>query len=436
MKTLHIYHNSGLLNGVEKTTTTLITELKKHDNNPIAVVPAEGDVTSYLRDKNFSYYIVPYNCCQSLTSRARLRFFVESYKQSLVIGEIFERESPNIVHINTGHLLHAGLAAAQCQIPSIWHIHSPFDIDLQRYEPTIGVRGYCSLLDSYSSGIIGVSKDVTASLMEKLTTKRIRTLYNGIDVDALIHSASSSSLNIRKELKLPSAARLIIGIGRISAQKDFATFVKVAQIISKEVENTYFVIVGPFEEDSAVHQVNTAISESGIADRIFLLGPRKDVPAILAQSNCLLSTAIFEGQGLVALEAMALQTPVVAMSCAGLRECIDHENDGLLVELGDIIGAAAAVVRVIVQPDFANMLTTEGKKTINKRFSSIQYAEGFMEIAKSAINHGPPDKLSLAFLLGLLSELEAAEERLTKFENQTYKHLLGTLIRRSFSYFK
>lgn len=125
MKILHIFHNSDLKNGVDKTTCTLITALKKLGIESVAVIPKTGDVSDFLSAHRIAYHTVDNSCCTSNAWRAHFRFLADSVRQAEKLQLIIKQEAPDIIHINTGHLLHAVLAAARCQIPAICHIHAP-----------------------------------------------------------------------------------------------------------------------------------------------------------------------------------------------------------------------------------------------------------------------------------------------------------------------
>ena len=421
MKTLHVFHGSNLKNGVDKTTCTLIHRLQKSGGTPIATVPAEGEVSEYLSAHNVPYRIIPYSCCNSDAWRALIHYLGESSRQAEAIVALIQQEKPDIVHINTGHLLHAGIAAAQCKVPTIWHIHAPFDHDLKRYQATIGVEGYRWILQNLSSQVIGVSNDVSQSIGEHVSSERVKTLYNGVDVTALNNDANTSSSDIRQELNLPEDAELVIGVGRISAQKDFATFARIAKQIANTRSNTFFIIAGPKQESEAVQLLMKELEDPQLNHKLFLLGPRSDIPALVAQSNAFLSTAIFEGQGIAALEAMALHTPVIAMACQGLRECVNDGIDGLLVDLGDEAAAAKAVINTLTDPQLSSRLCKMGFESVSTNFSSEKYGREFVTIAEAAIHTGAPVASNdvLAVIKGLLSEIDKTGQRLMDFERQT-----------------
>ena len=403
--------------------------LKQLRVEPIAVVPKAGNVTDYLQSQAIRYSLIPYTCCANRSERAQLLFYSDTFAQLDSLIALIRQEAPDIIHINTGHLLHAGIAAAREKKPAIWHIHAPFSEDLTRYESTVGAGGYIHLLKQLSSQIIGVSEDVSKSLSEYLPPDRIKTLYNGIDIEELAQSAKSSSTDIRATLGLEADVKLVIGVGRISAQKDFAAFARIAANVCKLKSNCYFLIVGPKQEPNAIRLLEEEVARNQLGSRLFILGPRDDVPALLTQSNIFLSTAIFEGQGIAALEAMALDTPPVAMACSGLRECIVHGHDGILVDPGDENAATHAVLRLLDNPEFAEMLANNARLSVAKKFSSQEYARQFLNIANAALKHGAAEISveELDLLSGLLRQINSAHSRLLSLEHQTLSQYMKGL---------
>ena len=413
MQALHVFHGSDLTNGVDRITLTLISALKFQGHAPHAIVPAEGAVTEALRNLGISYQCAAIDCCQSSAARAELRYLAKSDARRRMLRAIFDQSRPELVHINTGHLLDSALAAAHAGIPVLWHIHSPFEVDFSRYSSFMNEEGYAWMLSRLGSGVVAVSEDIRDSLAAHVPAERLFVVHNGVDV-ADLERRSCLGGDIRSELGLPAEARLVIGIGRISAQKDFATFARVAECVAMTHRDVYFLIVGPPESREHSDELVRQIASSRLEGRVFALGPRSDVPSLLRQSDLFLSTAIFEGHPLTTLEAMALRKPVVAMACVGLRECVTDGVDGLLAPLGDVECTAKAVARVLNDNDLHRRLREAARETVETRFSSRIFATQFLDAAQAIVRFGPPtaERGAVAVVEGLLAQLGRAEDRL------------------------
>lgn len=419
MKILHVFHHSNLVNGVDRTTLTLLRALHQLGVNVSALVPDRGDVTQALDELGVPYQVAPLGCCTGPSKPAELAYLALAAARAEMIESWLREDKFDLIHLNTGHLIDGAIAACMANVPAVWHIHSPFEIDLERYARFMGPEAYAWLLGDLGNHVIAVSEDVRASLLQWLPSEKVSTLYNGIDVDDLGIRARQPGKLLREALGLPANVPIVSGVGRISAQKDFATFVRVAKLVADMHTDVCFVIAGPAEDRDLAAALHKQINEMGLDGRVFVLGPRSDVPALLAQSNVFLSTAIFEGQGLAALEAMSLNKPVVAMDCVGLRECIEHEIDGLLVPLGDEDACAQAVLRVLHDDGLAKRLGERGRQSVLDKYSAQAYAAGFLVIAESMLSKTRSNKTPVAdFALGLLKEVREANDTATRLDQR------------------
>lgn len=424
MKILHIFHNLNLNNGVDRTSLTLVKTLRKLGVRSHIVIPALGEGAKELEKENFPYHVLPLRCCGSPAWRGQIRFLSDVSGRINKLENLIKSESFDVVHLNTGHPFDGAIAAARVGVPVIWHIHSPFEADFQRYASFLSKEGYAWILGGLGSQIIAVSDDVNDSLIDYLRPELVQTVYNGIDVDDLTERASQKETDIYRELGLPKNAKLVLGIGRISEQKNFSEFVRVAEWVVRQRPEAFFAIAGPREDKQIAAALDRQIKAAKLSDKVFLLGARSDIPQLLKQSSAFLSTAAYEGQGLAAIEAMALERPVVAMACAGLRECIRDKVDGMLVPPGDVEAAAFAVLQVLEDAGLASRLGAVARLAVIERFSNHLYAQKFLEVAQKAIRKGPSrvEPGALAVIQGLLYQIDRARLRIIELERPSGRH--------------
>ncbi|MDL2336229.1 MAG: glycosyltransferase [Pseudomonadota bacterium] len=429
MRLLQIFHGSNLANGVDRVTLTLTEGLVAAGVQVHALLPDRGVVGDELDRLGVAVTYAPLSCCEPLVPRARLKFFAAAARRSKVIAQLIDQLQIEVVHANTGHMLDAAVAAAMQSVPLIWHLHSPIEIDHARYTPHLDLPGYAALLQTLGSRVIAVSNDMADSFAACLPREHIDVLFSGVDIADLTLRAGRSERPLRDELELPADAQLVLGVGRISAQKDFASFARVASHVLKSNPRAYFLIAGPPEEPGALAALEREIEEKALGARVRLLGARNDIPRLVRASDVVLSTAAFEGQGMSSIEAMALRRPVVAMACVGLRECITHETDGLLVPLGGELAAAEAVNRVLSEPDFARRIGAQALLTVQRRFSREAFAQRFIEIARKCIDsHRADERRSLVPLVGaLMQQIAEAEARVLAAEGRGRRGLLARL---------
>ena len=82
----------------------------------------------------------------------------------------------------------------------------------------------------------------------------------------------------------------------------------------------------------------------GVSDDVHFLGKLPDMDRVLSVSDVLILPSELESFGLVALEAMASEVPVIATQVGGVHEVVEHGRDGFLFEVGDIDSMADAAL--------------------------------------------------------------------------------------------
>ena len=215
------------------------------------------------------------------------------------------------------------------------------------------------LTNRWSTHICAVSASIQHFLLahEGLSPARISLVYNGVDL-----------ARFSPPPERPAADPFVVlGVGRLSPQKNFGLFLEAAAQISREFPDTRFEIAGTGPEAGMLKRQSAAL---GLGDRVTFLGHVEDPRALYARAHALMITSRFEGTPLALLEAMAMRLPIVAPSLDGIGEILTHERDGLLV--GNATGAdfAAAIARLIREPDQGLRLANAAEKSVRERFSA------------------------------------------------------------------
>lgn len=140
---------------------------------------------------------------------------------------------------------------------------------------------------------------------------------------------------------------VILGIGELSARKDFATLIDAVAIVHR-ICDCRLVILGEGGQRRALeHQ----IVELGLTDHIDLPGFSDNPYSYLARGDLFVSSSRWEGLSMVLAEALAAGTPAVATDCpSGPREILDDGCLGELTPVGDAEALAGAIARRLDAP--------------------------------------------------------------------------------------
>ena len=140
--------------------------------------------------------------------------------------------------------------------------------------------------------------------------------------------------------------------------------------------------------------IEAAIQSLGLADRVALLGVRRDIPELLAASDVGVLISRQEGFPLVVLEAMRAGLPVVASDVGGIREAVVTEKTGLLVARGDEHGLRGALARLLGDPALRRTMGAAGRRAYEAGFTVDQMVAGTASVyGELAHAHGYPAPL-------------------------------------------
>jgi len=103
-------------------------------------------------------------------------------------------------------------------------------------------------------------------------------------------------------------------------------------------------------------------------ERVEILGPIDDMAAFHQSLSMLAMPSLSEGFGLVAAEALACGVPVIATNASSLPEIVSHEKTGLLVPVNAPSELAAAMVRLLDNPEEARQMGQSGRLFVQKNF--------------------------------------------------------------------
>jgi len=137
-------------------------------------------------------------------------------------------------------------------------------------------------------------------------------------------------------------------VGNLTAKKDHATLVEAMARLSGERPDARLVVVGagPLEAD-----LRARTARAGLTDRAVLGGSRGDVAGILGAFDVFVLSSRVEGLPIALLEAMAAGRACVATAVGGVPEVITDGVDGLLVPPGDPDALAAALGKLLADPE-------------------------------------------------------------------------------------
>lgn len=201
--------------------------------------------------------------------------------------------------------------------------------------------------------------------------KLIRLIPPGIDL-ALFSPSQTNTDAYSSEFKVVSVGRLIWKKGLNFGLLAFSEFLK------KGGRGTYHII----GEGPAREELDYYAQELGIAPNVVFHGKcsTQQVQSLLNQSDVFLHPSISEGFCNAALEAQAMQLPVVCFAVGGLPENVVHGETGLLAPLGDWHQLAAYIHQLWANPSQRLQMGEKGRQRVAEMFNVKKQIAAFDEL--------------------------------------------------------
>ncbi len=171
----------------------------------------------------------------------------------------------------------------------------------------------------------------------------------------------------RRALGLPEDGPMLLFVGRIQPLKGADVAVCSLAAIAGSYPGAYLVVVGgpsgP-DGDAEVRRMRSLVAQLGLDSRVHFVPPRphEQLSTFYRAADVCLVPSRTESFGLVALEAAACGTPVVASAVGGLRSLVDHGRTGFLVEQRDPGVFAAYAREVLDNPSLARTMSAEAAR--------------------------------------------------------------------------
>lgn len=271
--------------------------------------------------------------------------------------------APDVIHT---HLTDADvvgrLVGAALRIPVVSTLHNvPEDYDRQKPHRRLLQRATLPL----ATRLVAVSESIRAAYIADW-----RVAPGCID-------AIRNAVPLQPYLALPAGVPgggdgpVIVNIAKLFPQKAQHILIDAARIVLAQVPAARFRIVGqgPLEA-----QLRAQAAALGIADKVELLGVRRDIPQILAASDIFTLSSAWEGLPVTAVEAMAAARACVLTDVGGARDLIDDGRQGLIVPPGDAPALAAALVALLRDAPRREAMGLAAREKVRAEFSLERYA--------------------------------------------------------------
>ncbi len=261
---------------------------------------------------------------------------------ALLAKKIALEEDFDIIHAHDWMTYQAGLNAREVSgKPLVVHIHAT-EFDRTRGSPNPVIRDM-EFKGLNEADLVIANSNYTKKNVVKdhgINPDNIDVVHWGIDPD-------NPHYNINYRSALSTNDKIVLFLGRLTVQKGPEYFVETAKKVSEHIKNVKFVIAG---SGDMMHHIIQKVADLGISDKVIFTGFLKgaDVHRAFQMADLYVMPSTSEPFGLVALESLKNNTPIIISKQSGVSEVV---NNALKVDCWDVDEMTNKIVSVLTYPE-------------------------------------------------------------------------------------
>ena len=294
----------------------------------------------------------------------------------------FQHQQKTIYHlIHTNYWLSAWVGMEIKKRQKVQHLHTYHSLGAVKYRsvntiPLIAktrLRIEKQCLETADT-IVATSPQEREHMRSLVSRKgNIKVIPCGTNIDCF---GSIDRESGRAKIGIDPEDKVVIYAGRFDERKGIETLVRaVGQDQVKRHENLKLMIVGGYtpqaKDGLEKERIAGIVKELGIEDITTFTGQvqHQELSSYYAAADVCVVPSHYEPFGLVAIEAMASRTPVVASEVGGLKFSVKNESTGLLVPPQNEVALAQALDSILSNPEWAEQLGENARKRVEAKFS-------------------------------------------------------------------
>ncbi len=317
------------------------------------------DLTCELAERGHDVLLVhkPGAWIATATFPAGVELFETSFERKIPefrrVAAKFRERRIDVVHSHTSsaHFFSVLLARA-CRFPKVATCHMPF------FQP------HWWWNDRVIAPTLATAR--FQRWLNGVPTRRIDVIPYFTDPARLSPTKSRSA--VREELGVVPDAFLIMCVGKVSRRKNQVLLVQALQQLRQRGQRAVVALVGGIDERSR-RSLDEALRDTELVEQVKLLGLRRDIPDLLAASDCFCLPSNREVMPIACREAMAAGVPIVVTDIPGVRESLQDGVHALIVRRNDAAALAGALERVAADAELRRRIVDAARQKIVSEYS-------------------------------------------------------------------
>ena len=227
----------------------------------------------------------------------------------------------------------------------------------------------------YLIGISNAIRDEMRACLPKFPKEQILTLYNRVNVEQVI-TGQVNRTEARKHLGLPEDKYVFSNVGRLHPDKDQKTLINAFAKVAPKLPDAILVILGKGRLEQELKQ---QVKQLKLEERIFFPGMVPDAVNYFRAFDSFVLSSDHEPFGMVLLEAIIAEVPVIATNAGGAKEVI--KNTQWLFDVGDENQLEQLMLDIYAQDDDnLRVINEQNMQWLKQNFTDDAVKDSFWEL--------------------------------------------------------
>lgn len=414
-----------VVGGIARVVNDLSKRLIKDGHDVTVVTYKEGNVPYYELDKGVKVYRVD----NFMINASNFIDWVMQLNFNMIAkaSEIIQKEGEfDVIHAHDWLVAYAAKTLKHSyNIPLVSTIHateagrnSGIRDSQQKY-----INDTEWMLTYESTEVIVNSNYMKGELQRLfgLPFEKINVVPNGVNL--LLYSGIDRDYEFRRRYAMDNE-KIILFVGRLVYEKGVQHLIAAMPKILNGYHDAKLVIAG---KGGMMDELKQEANALGLGDKVYFTGyiNGKDVPKLYKAADVAVFPSTYEPFGIVALEAMLSERPIVVSDIGGLNEIVQHRENGMKCYAGNANSIADSILELLYNPELCANLTKKAKAKVRNEYNWNKIAQDTHFIYQKAICETIAEKQRKELEQEKAGKVKKAKNEITKLipfnrKNQAY----------------
>jgi L-malate glycosyltransferase len=210
--------------------------------------------------------------------------------------------------------------------------------------------------------------------VEGIPRTKINVIYNGIDIDEFKNKMNCNKIDIRSQLNIPPAHKIVGSVANLRPMKNLETLIKAAALVKDKRSDFSFVLVGDGRCRNSLEELADRL---GIKENVFFVGSQEDIIPYLRIFDLAVNCSSREGLSNAVIEYMLAGVPCIVSESGGNTELIDHGWNGSSFAWDDHETLASLIMDLIDDEGKKRVFRERSRQKIEKTMTINKMIENF-----------------------------------------------------------